>query len=359
GVENKTGETLTVSNPSAGTWYFLLYGYSAYTDVTLTVNYYSVTDIVLTQVPVNDMDAPFPANFKGRVVDETGVTGIVGLSILARNPITGITSWLPAKTGASGIFTFSDVISTEGEHTFDFFFTKMPDTAKGTASHTVFTKNTSLYTSEFDFSAYLRGTPVELNATDTLGMQAFLNTSNGWDDEAINPDYRKMWIDKTIGTVQGDTALLDKLDEGLYLFLYGVEGAGAGNDTATASGVPVSGLSPVPFIVHVDDADKASVLANLQLMGVIDGTTEAEIVAGKAGVIAIASFSDTDGNKDISLSASEQLTLLSNIAKNVSVNPGADGKYSDVITKAVEVTVGDRKINVITSSFVPDTTDTR
>ncbi|MFA6569171.1 MAG: hypothetical protein WCS96_13245, partial [Victivallales bacterium] len=356
GVENKTGETLTVSNPSAGTWYFLLYGYSAYTDVTLTVNYYSATDIVLTQVPANDMAAPFTANFRGRVVDETGVTGIGGLSIQVRNPITGITSWLPAKTDASGFFTCPATISTEGEHTFDFFFNTMPDTAKGTASHTVFTKNTSLHASDFDFSAYLRATTVELNAADTLGMQAFLNTSNGWDDEAINPDYRKMWIDKTIGTVQGDTALLGKLDEGLYLFFYGVEGAGAGNDTATVSGIPVSGLSPVPFIVHVEDSEKATVLGNLLDMGIVDDSTRAEIIAGKTGVIAVASLDSADAGKDIFLSAYEQLNLLYNIAnKDASVVFVEDGKYSDVLAGKFRVTTaGDREINVIVSSFVPN-----
>ena len=38
GVENITNEILTVSNPSAGIWYFMLYGVTSYTDVTLTVN---------------------------------------------------------------------------------------------------------------------------------------------------------------------------------------------------------------------------------------------------------------------------------------------------------------------------------
>ena len=183
-------------------------------------------------------------------------------------------------------------------------------------------------------------------------------------DNTVSDTYRTMWIDKTIGAVQSDMALLGKLDVGLYLFLYGVEGAGAGNDTATTtatSGIPVSGLSPVPFIVHVDNADKTDVLGRLLTMGIIDDTTEAEIAAGKVGVIAIASFSGTGGNTDISLSASEQLTLLSNIANNNLVTlPGIAGKYSNVLTKEVEVTVGDtpvvRKINVITSSFVPDTT---
>ena len=365
GSEKSTGEALTVSNPTAGTWYFLLYGAgtAGYTGRNLTVACYSAADIYLTTVPSNEQVVPYTATFKGRVVDKSG-TGIAGLTLMARNPITGLSSHLTAKTNATGAFTYSGVISTEGEHTFDFFFSTMPDTAKGTAGHTVFTMNTSIYTSVFDFSAYLRATPLVLSDVDILGLQTFLNTANGWDENAVNSTYRTTWIEKTIGKVQSDTALLGKLDSGLYLFLYGVEGASAGNDTATApstsGAVPVSGLSPVPLIVHVDEADKMTVLSNLLLMNITDGTTNAAISGGKVGVLAIVSFNGTAGNKDISLAASEQLNLLSNIANNNLVSlPGLDGYYSNIPTKEFEVSVGgapDRKISVITSSFVPDMT---
>ena len=362
GSENKTNEVLTISNPAAGTWYFMLYGAgnSGYTARTLKVACYSVADIYLTTVPADDMNAPFTAVFKGRVVDKSG-TGIAGLTLMARNPMTGISSYLTAKTDSSGIFTYSDIVSTEGEHTFDFFFTTMPDLAKGTASHTVFTKNTSLNTSYFDFTAYLKATPLALSTgvpDDLEGMQEFLNTSNGWDDSAVSATYAAMWIDKTVGTVQGDTALLGKLDQGLYMFLYGVEGASAGNDTAVTAGVPVSGLSPVPLVVHVDNADLATVLGNLQAMGIIDTSTAAEIVAGKVGVVTVASLDSAGADKDISLRSYEQLDVLANIANNdASVLFVADGKYSDVLTKKFTVTIGARNINVITSAFVTNTTE--
>jgi hypothetical protein len=367
GVNTKTDEVLTVSNPAEGIWYIMLYGAGTgeYSGRTLNAACYSVADIYLTTVPPGDLSAPFTATFKGKVVDKSGC-GISGLTLMARNPITGLNSYLTAKTDASGEFTYSAAISTEGEHTFDFFFTDMPDTAKGTASHTVFTKNTSLYTSDFDFSAYMRATLAELTDAETLGMQEFLNTSNGWDDCAVSETYQAMWIDKTVGTVQGDKALLGKLDAGLYLFLYGVEGAGAGNDTgtiaSTSGAVPVSGLSPVPFIVHVNDVDKATVLANLLLLGIMDETTMAGLAAGKVGVVAVAAFSGVDGSPNISLDAGEQLNLLSNIANNAALEFVQDGKYADVLTKKFKVTVSAagetdvRQINVITSSFVPDTT---
>ena len=363
GADTKTDEVLTVSNPAEGTWYFMLYGsgIDGYTERDLTIACYSAADIYLTTVPVNDLNVPAKVTFKGKVVDKAG-TGIPGLTLMARNPITGICSYLGAKTDAAGKFSYSDVISIEGEHTFDFFFDTMPDLAKGTASHTVFTKNTSLYTSVFDFSAYLNASLVDINAADTFGMQAFINSSNGWDDEAISENYQSMWIDKTIGKVQADKALLGKLAGGLYLCLYGVEGAGLGNDTSieagTSGSIPISGLSTVPFIVHVDEADKLNVMANLLSLGITDETINAKLAAGKAGVIAIASFGVTGKTNNISLSANEHLNLLLNIAnKDATVLFLEGGKYSDVITKKFEVSVGnDRTVQVITSSFVPNTT---
>ncbi|HCE42097.1 MAG TPA: hypothetical protein DET40_00935 [Lentisphaeria bacterium] len=355
GVENRTDgtdEILAVKNPAAGTWYFMLYGagISGYTGRDLTVACYSAANIYLTVVPANDMNPPFRATFKGVVVDASG-KGIPGLAIMARSPITGLSSYL-IKTNASGVFTYSDLISTEGEHTYDFFFTDMPDT--GTASHTVFTKNTSLKTADFDFSAYLKAAPVALTGApdDLAGMKAFLNTSNGWDDAAVSATYTRMWIDETIGKVQSDDALLGKLDGGLYMVFYGVEGAGAGNGTDAVSGVPVSGLSPVPFVVHVTTSKKDTVLGNLLDMGIIDASTKAGIDLGRTGVIAIASLDSADANKDISLRAYEQLNLLSSITdKDMSVVFVEDGKYSDVLTRKFTVTIGDRQINVITSAF--------
>ena len=360
GGENAAGEVLTVTNPASGTWYLLLYGVTPYSNVTLTVNCYSVTDIILTQVPSNDLSVPFVANFKGKVVDETGTTGIAKLSIQVRNPITGIISWLPAKTDSTGTFTYTATVNTEGEHTFDFFFTTMPDPAEGTASHTVATRKGCLETNKFfDFSAYLPATPITLRTSspdDLAGMQTFLDIRNGWVDGAIDPDYEALWMKNTIAAASADAALMGKLDEGLYMFFYGVEGSGAGNDIAVNPA-----FSAVPFIVHVDSSKLSTVVTNLNDLGVIDDTQAAAILTGgKIGVVAVASISnpgeDVDGDKNIYLFACEQLEILANIASGdpAKVTPFGRAKYSDIVAKKFSVNLngGTKSINVITSAFV-------
>ena len=358
GVENKLNEILTVSNPSAGIWYFLLYGYTAYSGVTLTVNYYSVADIVLTQVPVNDLAVPFTAVFRGRVVDEIK-TGIPNIVIQARNPITGLTSSL-ARTDASGSFQYSAPISTEGEHTFDFFFTEMPDKSKGTASHTVATRKGCFIEEPnnfFDFSAYLPATPVPVSQqADIMGMQTFLDIRNGWDFlGTVTPGdtYETLWINSTIAEAGDDMQLRGNLDGGLYMFFYGVEGAGVGNDTTT-----VSALSAVPFVLHVEStAKKASVLAALKTLGLIDNAQELAINGGSLGIVAVAALSNpdeaTDGNYNISLFAREQLEILAKIAGNTDISGAVDVNYSGVNAKQITITLANgRKINVVATVFV-------
>ena len=349
-VENLVAKTeiLTVSNPASGTWYFLLYGTTAYSNVTLTVKCYSVTDIVLTQVPANDLAVPFTAVFKGKVVDEVEA-GIPSMVVQVRNPVTGLTTSL-TKTDAKGCFAYSALINSEGEHTFDFFFTTMPDTAKGTASHTVATrKGTSDAT--FDMSAYIPASPVEdADMVHIAGLQNFLDTRNGWDEDPIDGDYATMWIDYTIAKAKDDAKLAAKLDEGLYMFFYGVEGAGVGNDT-TAN----LALSAVPFVVHVESSKKVVVLDKLKILGIIDDMQKTDIGSGKIGIVAIASLNDPDEGgtpSNISLAASEQLELLAKIADGDAVLVD-DGKYGDVLTKLVTVTLDNaRKINVAVAAFV-------
>ncbi len=359
GLENKTNEALSITNPAPGTWYFLLYGATEYSGATLKVNCYSACDIRLTQVPFNDMAVPFKATFKGQVLDESGsISGIPNIVLQVRNPITNSTGFL-TKTDANGFFSYSTVISTEGEHTFDFFFTSMPDAAKGTASHTVATRKGCLEAKLFDFSSYLPATPIPLRTTpqnDLLGMQTFLGICKGWDEGGINPDYEEMWINDTIVAAPKDPALLRKLDEGLYMFFYGVEGAGAGNDM-TAS----SALSTVPFLVHVSPGTTTStVLANLKDLGIIDDTQYDDIDAkGKIGVVAVVASSNpgegVELDRNISLLAREQLEILEKLAAGgAAENPLEGKKYSDVITKkfSVDIDGGMKTINVTTSAFV-------
>jgi hypothetical protein len=184
-------------------------------------------------------------------------------------------------------------------------------------------------------------------------MQTFLNIRNGWADGNINSVYEKMWIDNTIVAAPSDTALLEKLDEGLYLFFYGVEGAGAGNDTTTDSA-----LSTVPFVVHVDPATLQTVVSNLNTLGIIDDTQkDAILVDNKVGVVTIASLSNpgegaVDGDKNISLLAREQLEIIANLAAGTAGSIEAQ-KYTDILAKQVTVTLSNgREINVLASAFV-------
>ena len=356
GVENKFNEILTVSNPSAGIWYFLLYGYTAYSGVSLTVDYYSVADIVLTQIPVNDLAVPFTAVFKGQVVDEIR-TGIPNIVVQTRNPITGLTSSL-ARTDAKGIFSYSALIGTEGEHTFDFFFMEIPDKSKGTASHTVATRKGCLEANNFfDFSAYLPATPVALPLQDDIvGLQTFLDIRNGWDflgTVNAGDTYETLWINSTIAKVGDDAQLRANLDGGLYMFFYGVEGVGVGNDTST-----VSALSAVPFVVHVESTERDGVLDHLKDdLGVITLTQYNDIKSGKTGIVAVASLSNpdeaTDGNYNISMIAREQLEILAKIAGGVIASSADAGTYSGLPVKKIAITLDStRKINIVATVFV-------
>ncbi|OGV37244.1 MAG: hypothetical protein A2X48_12745 [Lentisphaerae bacterium GWF2_49_21] len=356
GIESATGESLTVTKPAAGTWYFLLYGVSTlgYTNVTLTVNCYSAVDIILTQVPANDQVAPFTAVFKGRVIDQSiPATGIPGMQVKVRNPITGITSVL-ANTDATGYFAYSTTIGLEGTHTFDFFFTTMPDVAKGTASHTVATKKGCLEVNNFfDSSAFLPAAPVSVTLqADIMGLQNFLDSRNGWDEDAIVPAYEDMWVENTILKTGEDAQLAAKIDSGLYMLFYGVEGAGVGNDKTSTSA-----LSSVPFSVHVAPDKMVAVLANLRTQGIIDATQEAEIIGGKIGIVSVAAlsnFDDVADGLDIYLIPGEKLEILAKIAAGTQDAVTDGGKYSGILTKKSKVSIDDgaRIINVLSAAFV-------
>ncbi|MEI6422708.1 MAG: pre-peptidase C-terminal domain-containing protein, partial [Lentisphaerota bacterium] len=105
-MKGSADKTLTVTNPAEGTWYVLLYGSGAagYKYTSLSIDYYTSSDIIFTQVPPDDLAVPFTAVFKGRVLDRSG-TGIPGLNLQVRDPLTGLQTWLPAKTDSNGYFT--------------------------------------------------------------------------------------------------------------------------------------------------------------------------------------------------------------------------------------------------------------
>jgi hypothetical protein len=274
------------------------------------------------------------------------------MTLQVRNPITGLTSTL-AKTDAKGFFTYSTKIGSEGEHTFDFFFTDIRDTAKGTASHTVATRKGCIEDNGFfDSSDDMPAAPVAVPLqADVIGLQNFLNTRNGWNEEVIDDDYAIMWVVSTLVKAKDDAQLTDKLGyHGLYLLLYGVEGAGVGNDATTTSA-----LSAVPFAVRVEYSKRASVLAVLKTLGIISGAQETAINGGRIGIIAVTSLSDPDEGLtpvDISLLAREQLELLAKLAAG-DASFVEDKTYSGVPSKILTVTLDSgRQINVVVAGFV-------
>ncbi|MFZ2658132.1 MAG: hypothetical protein WAX69_24580 [Victivallales bacterium] len=274
------------------------------------------------------------------------------MTLQVRNPITGLTGTL-AKTDAKGFFTYSTMIGSEGEHTFDFFFTDMPDTAKGTASHTVATRKGCLEDNNFfDSSSYIPAAPVAVPLQeDIIGLQNFLNIRNGWTNGTFDNAYATMWVESTLAKAKDDAQLTDKLDyHGLYLLLYGVEGAGVGNDATTTSA-----LSAVPFAVRVEYSKRASVLAVLKTLGIISGAQETAINGGRIGIIAVTSLSDPDEGLtpvDISLLACEQLELLAKLAAG-DASFVEDKTYSGVASKILTVTLSSgRQINVVVAGFV-------
>jgi hypothetical protein len=350
------GETLTVTNPAEGTWYILLYGSTAYANVTLSAQCYSVSDIILTDVPSNNLTPPFNVKFKGKVVDKSG-KGIPGLSLQARDPITGTTSWLTAKTDANGFWTFSSNIDREGAHDFDFFFTTLPDLAKGTATHTVFTRK-DCWESQgfFDFSSYLQGLASTFTPEETIDMQNYLNIRQGWEDGAIDPVAENLWIEGTLGKTGLDTALLGKLDDGLYLLFYAFDGTGCGNDLAASQA-----LRPYPLIVHVSSDKMSTVLDNLNALGIVGDAQKSDILAGKTGIVAFSALSnpgeDVSGLRDVSLIPREQLEALANLAaNNSSVSFVDDGKFGYVAAKIFKVKVdgGTREFNLAADCIAVD-----
>lgn len=348
GADVAGGKTLTISNPAQGTWYILLYGKTDYTGVTLSVRSYSVSDIILTEVPADNLIPPYIAKFKGRVVDRAG-KGIPGLSLQARNPISGTTTWLMAKTDAGGSWAYSSKIDREGAHAFDFFFTTLPDVAKGTATHTVYTrKNSWELEGLFDSSSYLPGLPSTLMSAQTISMQEYLNIRGGWESGLPDTSSEGLWIEGTLGKTASDTAILGNLDSGLYLLFYAFDGTGCGNDL-----LPYSELRPYPLVVHVSPDKMTTVLDNLTTLGVIGDTRRAEILAGNIGVVSVAALSNSDedatGECDVILMAREQLETLADIAmNNSSVQFLEDRQIGSVMAKIIKVTLdgGAREFNV-------------
>jgi CubicO group peptidase (beta-lactamase class C family)/fibronectin type 3 domain-containing protein len=348
GADALGGKTLTISKPAPGIWYILLYGRTDYANVTLSAKSYSVSDIILTEVPADKLPAPYVAKFKGRVVDKSG-KGIPGLSLQARNPLTGRTTWLGAKTNAGGFWTFSAKIDREGAHAFDFFFSDFPDNAGGTATHTVYTRKESLDTEGlFDFSSYLPGLASPLISAQTISMQTYLNIRQGWESGVVDASSEKLWIEGTLGKTASDISVLNKLDEGLYLLFYSYDGTGCGNGLQ-----PSSALRPCPLLIHVSPDKMHTVLNNLVTMGLLGETKKWEILAGKIGLVAFAALSNPDeeasGDCDVSLIAREQLEALANLAmNNSSVSLAEDRKLGNVMAKVLRVKVegGAREFNV-------------
>jgi len=350
GVEGSDDETLIIGNPSPGTWNFMLLGVTDYNDVTLTATCYTGSDIILTSVPMNDQDVPFIAKFKGKVIDRDS-KGITGITVRMRDPVTGASSYLTVRTDADGSFSCSVPVETEGEYTFDFYFTGIPDSAGGTAFHTVATTNSFLDArGPFDLYAYLDMAPSQLDAAELAGMQKFLSIRNGWEDGTINPVDEAIWLSNTAARLPSDADFAGQFDDGLYMVLFGIEGAGAGNNI---SAKPV--FSVTPLAVHVSASKKKEVLEKMLSLGVIDGPAMSTIMSGKIAVISFASLSSgteaSDGNRCIFLSAREQMDVLAKIAGGA-VSAVSEKKLGDSSLKMLDVPIGSGILKVVSALFI-------
>ncbi len=353
GADVSGGKTLSISNPAEGTWYVLIYGKTDYNGVMLSVRSYSASNIILSEVPGDNLVPPFTAKFKGQVVDASG-KGIPGIYLKARNPITGMTSWLPAKTDAGGFWTFSANIDREGAHVFDFFFSTLPDLAKGTASHTVCTRKDSWNLSSlFDSSSYIPGLATTLTSSQTTLLQDYLNIREGWEISVLDEDTGDLWIGGTLGKTASDTALLGNLNDGLYLLFYAYDGASCGNDK-----LPYSVLRPCPLAVHVSPGNTDTVLDNLSSLGIVGDVQKSEILAGRIGVVSIAAFGNPDeealGDYELSLLPREQLETLANIASNSSsILFMEDRKFGSVVAKIIKVKLDDGREFLVAADCIP------
>ncbi|HCE46447.1 MAG TPA: hypothetical protein DET40_23125 [Lentisphaeria bacterium] len=355
-------EILTVANPADGRWYLLLYGATAYNGVQFSVNCYSATDIVFSLVPANDQTVPFTAQFKGMVLDETG-TGIAGLTVGVRDPLTGLTTWLP-KTDAKGNFTYSTKIAADGEYTYDFYLSTIPDSTLSIGSWTVKTKRNPWESGNFfDFSGYLAGTripvaDIEAQGGTLAGLEEYMNARRGFEDGPIDTDYENIWVADTLAAASSDPKITSKLDPGLYMLFYGTEGAAVGNGPADAP----PGLVANPLLLRVSPARQAAVIANLKANGLIDNAVADNVTEnGGIGVVVVTAFGNPDEtgsdlDYDISLYADEQLELLANIAGNIDVEPDVTPEKKYVATVAARVIISidgaTRRISAAVSSFM-------
>ena len=148
--------------------------------------------------PPDDIAVPYTATFKGKLQDESG-TGIPGFNIGVRDPLTGLQTWITAKTDAGGFFKYTATIPGEGEYT-----------------------------------------------DDLAGMQEFITIRRGFKDGPVNSTYAEMWVESTIVKAATDANILAKLDTGLYFLLYGTEGAAVGNGKSVEPRLTAS-----PLLIHV------------------------------------------------------------------------------------------------------------
>jgi fibronectin type 3 domain-containing protein len=363
-IAGTSDKVLTVTNPTSGTWYISLCGTgtTGYANADLSIDYYTSTDIIFTQVPANDQTVPFTAVFKGKVLDRDAV-GIKGLTIGVRDPLTGLEKWL-TKTDAKGYFSYSTIISGEGEYTYDFFFTEIPDGTRSIGSWTVKTKKSPQ--GVFDFAGYLNGPLISegsiISQGGTIsGLQTYMNVRRGFSPGPADSNYEDLWVENTLGVASTNADITAKLDPGLYFLLYGTEGAALGNGMEAMPGLVAS-----PLLVRITSDTSITTLATI-LSNMPGGTTDSvfdeNVTNGGIGVVVLTAVKNSDENPvtgagyDISLYADQQLELLVNLAGDVAgtvtVVGVNDKKYGDVITSLLNVKIdgGARMIGVRFTTF--------
>ena len=133
--------------------------------------------------------------------------------------------------------------------------------------------------------------------------------------DSADISYEANWVNDTLGVAGTDPAITGKLDSGLYLLLYGTEGAAVGNGLSANPG-----LTATPLLVHVDPSRLSDVLDNLgpSGTGIISSTLINNVNSGGTGVVAITVIANPaesgSGDYSVWLMAQEQLDLLATVA---------------------------------------------
>ncbi|MCX6985825.1 MAG: hypothetical protein NT118_13910, partial [Lentisphaerae bacterium] len=264
--------------------------------------------------------------------------------------------WL--KSDAKGYWTYSPVISTEGVHTFDFYFGSATNIQKTSCS--VFTLKQAYEPSRqyFDYAGYFRAAYTTMVSIDSVKTQwqAFLDIRNGYLTDTPDPIYTYNWYNESGFYSMTDQNLAAKLKSGLYIAYYGFEGAGFG---LSQFGPPFSELKFTPLLVRISEAKRAEVLLNAIELKLIDENQKAVVENGGICVITLTPYSNPfEGGAstfNLKLTAKQQFELLTNLISGDSafVSEQRNGLDNNIFQRLYDVNLdnGNRTIRLMNFTF--------